>query len=147
MSVRTTYRQLPALAYNVCSTLFLTTPLGARIVLRYVATHLTRVLRRKPILSEQALPVLRRSPRIRTCPKASWMQKEIAMRTHQQLKIVLTGVLIALAALAIVTAPAQVTSSAQSKGPAVVRCRRMSASLRWLCVWCSRRVTTLSALL
>jgi len=42
------------------------------------------------------------------------------MRTHQQLKIVLTGVLIALAALAIVTAPAQVTSSAQSKGPAVV---------------------------
>jgi hypothetical protein len=89
-------------------------------VLRYVATHLTRVLRRKPILSEQALPVLRRSPRIRTCPKASWMQKEIAIRTHQQLKIVLTGVLIALAALAIVTAPAQVTSSAQSKGPAVV---------------------------
>jgi hypothetical protein len=37
-------------------------------VLRYVASHSPRVIRRKPILSEQALPVLRRSPRTRSCP-------------------------------------------------------------------------------
>jgi len=39
---------------------------------------LTRVFRRKPILSEQALPVLRRSPRPDPA-KPSWTQKEIAM--------------------------------------------------------------------
>ena len=38
------FRQLPAQAYNFrptlfCPTLFLTSPPGARIVLRYVATH------------------------------------------------------------------------------------------------------------
>ena len=34
---------------------FLTTAPTERIVLVYLATHLTRVFRRKPILSEQAL--------------------------------------------------------------------------------------------
>jgi hypothetical protein len=48
------------------------------------------------------------------------MQKEIAMRTHTQLKIFFAAVLIALATLTIVTAPAQVTGAGQSsKGSAV----------------------------
>jgi hypothetical protein len=48
------------------------------------------------------------------------MQKEIAMRTHTQLKVCFAAVLIALATLTIVTAPVQVMGAAQSKSPAIV---------------------------
>src|SRR5580765_3072481 len=53
-------------ATDTRSTLFLTSCLGSAHCSRVRrATHLTRVFRRKPILSEQALPVLRLSPRTR----------------------------------------------------------------------------------
>jgi hypothetical protein len=52
--------------------------------------------------------------------KALWTREDIAMRIHSQLNIFFARVLIALATLTTVTAPAQVTGAGQSRRPAVV---------------------------
>src|SRR5215472_4006765 len=64
--------------------------------------------------------------------ESSWTWKEIAMRTHSQLKIFFAAALIALTALAIVTAPVHVMGAGQSKTAAVALPEEVSQSAKAL---------------
>jgi hypothetical protein len=100
-SVMAIYRQLSALAYKFVRLFVRLSPdylptISSRLSPDYLLDNSSgsascscisrptspRVLRRKPILSEQALPVLRRSPRTRSCPITRGLRRRRHADSH-----------------------------------------------------------------